>query len=113
MKRISYSGHLTALSANLIFGLNMPVTKALLDRWMTPMGYMMSRVLFAAVFFWIASLFLKKERVSGRDLWIIAAGGFFGSGTQGGKSSDSSCLSCCLPSVWSILRPYIIRSLQP
>lgn len=78
MKRISYSGHLTALSANLIFGLNMPVTKALLDRWMTPMGYMMSRVLFAAVFFWIASLFLKKERVSGRDLWIIAAGGFFG-----------------------------------
>lgn len=78
MKFTDYSGHLAALSANLIFGLNMPVTKALLDKWMTPVGYMMSRVLFAAVVFWGASFFVKKEKVSPRDLLIIALGGFFG-----------------------------------
>lgn len=78
MKRTVYSGHLAALSANLIFGLNMPITKALLDKWMTPVGYMMSRVLFATIVFWVAGIFVKKEKVSLRDMLIIALGGFFG-----------------------------------
>ena len=75
--RKSY-GHVTALFANAIFGLNMPVTKALLSGRMTPMGYTMSRVLFAATVFWVTGLFMKKEKVLPKDMLFIAAGGFFG-----------------------------------
>ena len=71
-------GHLAAFSTNLIFGLNMPVTAILLTGWVTPMGYTISRVLFAACLFWIVSLFRENERVNGRDLGIIALGGFLG-----------------------------------
>jgi drug/metabolite transporter (DMT)-like permease len=64
--------------ANLVFGLNIPVTKALIGSWMSPLGYTISRVLFGTLIFWIISLFAKKERVSQRDLIMIAIGGIFG-----------------------------------
>lgn len=44
-------GHATILLANVIYGLNIPVTKALLDRWMTPLGYMATRTLAALLIF--------------------------------------------------------------
>ena len=42
-----WKGHIAVVAANVIFGLNVPVTKALLDRWMTPLGYMDSAMLLA------------------------------------------------------------------
>ena len=71
-------GHATILLANVIYGLNIPVTKALLDRWMTPLGYMATRTLAALLIFWIIQCFMPKERVTHRDLLIIAIGGFMG-----------------------------------
>lgn len=71
-------GHLAVLSANIIFGLNVPVTKALLDDWMTPLGYMASRTLAALIIFWTLQCFLPKEKVTRRDLIIIAIGGIMG-----------------------------------
>ena len=37
--------HSAIFFANTIFGLGVPVTKLLLDEWVTPMGYMASRSL--------------------------------------------------------------------
>lgn len=71
-------GHAAALTANLFFGLNMPVAKGLLSGWMTPMGFTLSRILLAVVIFWGASPFFPREHVSRRDLLIIALGGFLG-----------------------------------
>lgn len=73
-----WKGHLAVLAANIIFGLNVPITKALLDRWMTPLGYMTTRTLAALVIFWSLQCFLPKERVARRDLLIIAVGGIMG-----------------------------------
>lgn len=73
-----WKGHLAVLAANIIFGLNVPITKALLDRWMTPLGYMATRTLAALAIFWSLQCFLPKERVTRRDLLIIAVGGIMG-----------------------------------
>ena len=71
-------GHAAVLTANIIFGLNIPVTKFLLSGWMSPLGYMLSRTAVAALCFWASSLFAEKEKVSVRDLLLIALGGFMG-----------------------------------
>lgn len=52
--------------------------KALLSNWMTPMGLMASRALFALILFWIVSMFIPREHVAPKDLLIIAIGGIMG-----------------------------------
>lgn len=70
--------HSAVILANVIFGLGVPVTKLLLDQWVSPMGYMLTRCLGAAVIFWIISLFMPKEPVQRKDLLIIMLGGLLG-----------------------------------
>ncbi len=71
-------GHLSVLLANVIFGLGVPVTKLLLDQWVSPMAYMATRCMGAAVIFWLISLFMPRERVAWRDLLVIMGGGLLG-----------------------------------
>jgi drug/metabolite transporter (DMT)-like permease len=71
-------GHIAILMANVIFGLGVPVTKALLDDWVTPMGYMASRCVGATILFWVVACFLPKEHVERRDLITIMLGGLLG-----------------------------------
>lgn len=73
-----YKGHIAILTANIIFGLHIPVSKALLAGWMSPLGYMLVRILFATIIFWAVSLFQPKEKVRPKDLLLIAVGGLFG-----------------------------------
>lgn len=78
-----HKGLFAALSANVIFGLNIPVTKSLVANWMTPAGYTMTRMFFGTVVFWFIGSLFKSEKVAGRDLLIIMAGGLIGYlGTQ-------------------------------
>lgn len=70
--------HSAVILANVIFGLGVPVTKLLLDEWVSPMGYMLTRCLGAAVIFWLISLFMPKEHVERKDLLIIMLGGLLG-----------------------------------
>ncbi len=71
-------GHITMFSVATMFALNIPVGKYLLTNYISPFGYTMARVLFAAIAFWVASLFLKKERVAKKDHLILLLGGLFG-----------------------------------
>ena len=71
-------GHLSVLLANVIFGLGVPVTKLLLDQWVSPMAYMATRCMGAAAIFWVISLFMPRERVVWRDLLVIMGGGLLG-----------------------------------
>lgn len=71
-------GLLAILIANTIFGLNIPVTKALMAQWMTPMGYTMTRMFFGTVIFWMIGTFLRKDKVAPRDLMVMMIGGLIG-----------------------------------
>ncbi|MCD7969093.1 MAG: DMT family transporter [Alistipes sp.] len=77
-KLSNYKGHIAILAANLFLGIHIPVSKALLADWMTPTGYMLVRILFATVIFWGVGLFMPKEKVTAKDLMLIALGGLFG-----------------------------------
>ena len=70
--------HASIFLANTIFGLGVPVTKLLLDHWVTPMGYMASRSLGAAIVFWVIAAFMPREKVERRDLVTILLGGLLG-----------------------------------
>ena len=71
-------GILAILCANTIFGLNIPVTKALVSGWMTPTGYTLIRMLFGSLVFWFIGLLRKSEKVTSKDMLIMALGGFLG-----------------------------------
>lgn len=78
MERNKIEGHSAVLLANVIFGLGVPVTKLLLDEWVSPMAYMATRCIGAAVIFWLISLFVPREHVERRDLIVIMLGGLLG-----------------------------------
>ena len=88
-------------AAVLIFGLGVPVTKLLLDHWVTPMGYMASRSLFAAIIFWIISLFMPKEKVARKDLVVILLGGLLGFVVS--QTLTAECLKFTTPVYYSII----------
>ena len=71
-------GHVAILMANVIFGLGVPITKALLDEWVSPIGYMASRCVFAAIIFWVVAAFMPKERVDKKDIFVLLLGGLLG-----------------------------------
>jgi drug/metabolite transporter (DMT)-like permease len=78
MKNKKLQAHGAILLANTIFGLGVPVTKLLLTDWVSPMTYMATRSLGAAIVFWMIASLLKPERVERRDLLVIMAGGLMG-----------------------------------
>lgn len=78
MQNHRLQAHTAVLLANIIFGLGVPVTKLLLDQWISPMAYMATRCLGAAAIFWLISLFLPCEKVAPRDLTVIILGGLLG-----------------------------------
>ena len=70
--------HSAIFLANTIFGLGVPVTKLLLDKWVTPMGYMATRSLGACIVFWIIAAFMPEEKVERRDKIVLLVGGLLG-----------------------------------
>lgn len=72
-------GHLIMLVVMTVFGLNIPINKYLYSTGLlTPMAMTMLRMGFAAIAFWVVSLFTKKEKVDRRDLLILCIGGISG-----------------------------------
>ena len=72
------NGHAAVILANVIFGLGVPVTKYLLEDWVTPMVYMALRCIGAALIFWLIAAFMPKEKVERKDLIVIMLGGLTG-----------------------------------
>ena len=78
MEKNKIAAHASLLVANIIFGLGVPITKLLLDNWVSPMAWMATRCIGAAVIFWAVSLFVPKEKVPIKDLFVIMTGGLIG-----------------------------------
>lgn len=69
---------LAAFGASFIYGLNHTLAKDLMPTYIEPFGFIMLRVLGAAVLFWITSLFVPKEKIDRRDWGRMALCAFFG-----------------------------------
>lgn len=72
-------GHLIMLAVMGVFGLNIPINKYLYaEGLLSPMAMTLLRMGFAAIAFWIVSLFTKKEKVEKKDFLILCIGGLCG-----------------------------------
>ena len=59
------------LGANLIFGLNTPISRTIVPDMISPYALTLIRMIGAALLFWITSLFIKKEHVPIKDILML------------------------------------------
>lgn len=64
-------GHILILSANILFGVSMPVFKYLLATGTPPEAITVMRAMFACMMFWLVSLFIPREKVKPKDLGML------------------------------------------
>ncbi|MDD3194897.1 MAG: DMT family transporter [Paludibacter sp.] len=78
MKNPKLAGHLALLFANIIFGINNPLARMLMPEILDPLALTFFRFSGGMVLFWLASLFVKNEKVSTKDIFLLGAASFFG-----------------------------------
>lgn len=71
-------GHLLIFTANLIFGINYPISKWLLDGRLTPEFHTLSRMVAACVLFWGISFFFPREKLSLKEIGVLFVCSLFG-----------------------------------
>lgn len=71
--------HSALLMANIIYGVNYGVAKAVMPQYIEPFGFIFSRVFFGTILFWLFNLSIKnQEKVSREDLPLLALCGLLG-----------------------------------
>jgi len=77
-RRLKTWAHISLLVANIIYGINYNVAKAVMPDHIKPFALASLRSLLGVVLFWISSLFIPKEPVSRKDLLFLFGCSFFG-----------------------------------
>ena len=73
MTKEKWRGHAAIFVTNILFGLNISISKTLLSGWISPAGLTCARALFGAAAFWALSIVGKKERVGSKDMLLLLA----------------------------------------
>lgn len=111
-------GHLAMLAANVAWGLNAPIAKTVLDSGITALSLTTFRMFGAAIAFWIASIFTKKEHVKPEDLFmlffaallgIVLNQGTFIFGLSLTSPVDASIVTTMLPIVTMIVAAIFLK----
>lgn len=119
-KRILY-GNLAILTATIFWGVNYPFIKALVPELMTANGLSAIRLIGACALFWLASLFLKREKIDREDMIRIFFAGFiclflniflFVGALKYGSAIDVSIIST-LPPAFVILIEVVFKHKRP
>ena len=76
--RVKTWAHLSLLGANIIYGLNFSIAKAVMPDSIKPFALVSLRSISAVALFWITSIFMPKEPVSRKDLFYLFGVSFFG-----------------------------------
>jgi drug/metabolite transporter (DMT)-like permease len=77
MKNKKLPGHIALFTANLIFGINNPVSRTLMPEILSPYTLTFFRLSGGMLLFWSASLFIKKEKVPPKDLLLLFLASLF------------------------------------
>lgn len=70
-------GNAFILIAIILFAMNIPVVKILIPQWMDAEDVTLVRLVGGGAFFWIVSLFVKKDPIDRKDFLKIFLGGGF------------------------------------
>lgn len=112
-----YLGHIALLCANIFFGLNMSISKDLLNGVISPVGLNALRFMAGALAFWLIALF-AWEKVTKKDLLILLLGSVFGvmgnqilfvQGLSRTSPVDASVIATTLPIMTMILSALILK----
>ena len=76
--RVKTWAHLSLLAANIIYGVNYSIAKAVMPDHIKPLALVSFRSILTAGLFWITSLFMPKEPVNRKDLLFLFGCSFFG-----------------------------------
>jgi drug/metabolite transporter (DMT)-like permease len=76
--RVKTWAHLSLLAANIIYGVNYSIAKAVMPDHIKPLALVSFRSVLTAGLFWITSLFMPKEPVNRKDLLFLFGCSFFG-----------------------------------
>jgi len=118
MNRTKLEGHLIICLVNVIFGLNMVVSKSILPDKISPEGLTLARVLFACAAFWITSFFSRREKIEKKDLFmlficsmtgIVLNQGAFLKGLNSTSPVDASVLTTCSPMFVIVLAFFFLK----
>lgn len=72
------AGSMAILIATIFWGVNIPAVKALVPEWMPANAVTVCRVMGACILFWMASIFVKTEKIAKDDWWRLIVGGGVG-----------------------------------
>ena len=75
------SGHMYVLAAYTLFGLMIPFSKDAINAGVSGTGFVACRLIGATVLFWLASLFVKTQKIDPKDLLSLILMSFFGMGS--------------------------------
>ena len=68
MKNKIIKGHIALFVANILFGINNPISRSLVPQILDPFALSFFRLAGAALLFWVASFFTAKEHVPTKDI---------------------------------------------
>ncbi|MDR2040746.1 MAG: DMT family transporter [Tannerella sp.] len=115
----NFKGHAALFTAYLVFGLNTPVSKAILaDGAISPIALTFFRFAGATALFWLASLFVKKEPVCRRDIFLFFVASMFGIlvnqmafivGLSTASPIDASVITTTVPILTMLLAALFLR----
>ena len=71
-------GLLAAFGATVIYGFNHTIAKNVMPTYIEPLGFVLLRVLGAAILFWLLSIFLKNQKIDKKDWPRILLCSFLG-----------------------------------
>ncbi|MDR2848435.1 MAG: DMT family transporter [Bacteroidales bacterium] len=113
-----WKGHIAILCASVLFGINIPISKSLLDT-IGPFGWSFTRASVACLCFWIVSLLLPRERlVCKRDFWMLVVCALFGMvvnqlffvvGLASTSSIDASIISTTVPVLVMLIAALVLK----
>lgn len=111
-------GHFLILLANILFAVNMPVSKYLLPGHLTPEALTIMRMACACVLFWITSMFTRREDVPLKDIGLLFVcalcgialnQGLFIQGLNTTSPVDASIIATGVPIFVMILAAIILK----
>jgi drug/metabolite transporter (DMT)-like permease len=118
MENKKLAGHIALFSANIIFGMNNPISRMLMPEILSPYTLTFFRLFGGMFLFWIASLFIKKEKVPAKDIILLFFASFFALtlnqlpffvGLSMTSPIDASIVVTTLPILTMILSAIIIK----
>ncbi|MDD4971786.1 MAG: EamA family transporter [Paludibacter sp.] len=118
MENNKLNGHLAMFSANMIFGLNIPVSRIIMPEILSPYTLTFFRLGGGFLLFWLVSFFTKKEHVPAKDILLLFFASLFALslnqlpyfiGLSMTSPIDASIVVTLLPIVTMILAAVIIK----